>query len=62
MIYNATLQLIKEMEDDAIVCDEIAFSIKTNIPGVGFSSYYQSGNVIEIEYPLPKLKLTGKWF
>lgn len=62
MIYNATLQLIKELEDDAVVCDEISFSIRTNFPGVGFSSCYQSGNVLGIEYPLPKLKLTGKWF
>lgn len=59
MIYNATLQLVKELEDHSFVCDEIIFSIKTNLAGVGFSRYYYNGNVIDIEYPLPKIKLTG---
>ena len=61
MIYNATLQLVKELEDHTVVCDEIIFSIKTNLPEVGFSRYYHIGNVLEIEYPLPKIKLTGQW-
>ena len=60
MIYNATLQLVKELEDHSVVCDEIIFSIKTNLAGVGFSRYYYSGNVIDVEYPLPKIKLTGQ--
>ena len=59
MIYNATLQLVKDLKDQSVVCDEIIFSIKTNLPGVGFSRYYYHGNVLEIEYPLPKIKLTG---
>jgi len=61
MIYNATLQLVKELEDHSVVvCDEILFSIKTNLLGTGFSRYYQNGNVVEEElYPLPKIKLTG---
>lgn len=62
MIYNATLQLVKELEDHTVVCDKILFSIKTNLLGVGFSRYYQNGNVLDIEYPLPKLRLTGQWF
>jgi len=41
------------------VCDEIIFSIKTNLTGVGFSRYYHNGNVLEMEYPLPKIRLTG---
>lgn len=61
MIYNATLQLVKELEDHSVaVCDEILFRIKTNLLGTGFSRYYQNGNVVEEElYPLPKIKLTG---
>jgi len=43
------------------VCDEIIFSIKTNLTGVGFSRYYHNGNVLEIEYPLPKIRLAGQW-
>lgn len=62
MIYNATLRLVKELEDHSVVCDEILFSIKTNLPGGGFSRYYQNGNVLYIDYPLPKIKLTGQWF
>ena len=60
MIYNATLQLVKELEDHSVVCDEIIFSIKTNLAEVGFSRYYYSRNVIDVEYPLPKIKLTGQ--
>ena len=60
IIYSATLQLIVEVEDVAAVCDEIVFSIRANVPEVGFSSYYQTGNVFDIEYPPPKLKLTGQ--
>ena len=59
MIYNGTLQLVK---DHTVVCDEILFTIKTNLPEVCFSRYYQNGNVLNIEYPLPKIKLTGQWF
>ena len=62
MIYNATLQLMKDMEEGAVVCDEIVFSIRINLPGVSFSRYYHNGNLLDIEYPLPKLKLTGQWF
>ena len=62
MIYNATLQLIKEQENETAFCDEIAFSIRTKIPEGCFSSSRQSGSVLEIDYPLPKLKLTGQCF
>ena len=62
MIYNATLQLVKELEDHTVKCDEIIFSIKTNLAGLGFSRFSHNANVLDIEYPLPKIKLTGQWY
>lgn len=58
MIYNATVQLSKE--DGAILCHEIVFTIRINLLEASVSWLQQSENLFEVEYPLPKLKLTGK--
>jgi len=57
MIYNATLQLIKE--DDAVLCHEIALNIRINLPEAGSFCSYQNGDLLEVEYPRPRIKLTG---
>ena len=57
MIYNATLQLIK---DGAVLCHEIVISIRMNLPGVGSSCVYQNDDQLEVEYPIPKIKITGQ--
>ena len=59
MIYNATLQLIK---DGAVLCHEIVISIIMNLPGVGSSCFYQNGDLLEVKYPRPKIKLAGQCF
>lgn len=61
-IYNATLQLIKELEGREAVCDEIIFTVTTNLPDGNQVHFHQSGNVFHIDYPLPKLKLAGQFF
>ena len=61
-IYNATLQLTKELEGREVVCDEIIFTVATNLPDVNQVHFHQSGNVFYIDYPLPKLKLAGQCF
>ena len=58
MIYNATVQLTKE--DGAILCHEIVFTIRINLLEASVSWLQQSENLFEVEYPLPKIKLTGK--
>ena len=60
MIFNATLQLIKQ--DGAVLCDEVAFNIRMNLPGVGSSCLHQNEWLLEIEFPLPKIKLAGECF
>ena len=61
-IYNATLQLIKELEGREAVCDEIIFTVTTNLPDGNQVHFHQCGNVFHIDYPLPKLKLAGQFF
>ena len=58
MIFNATLQLIKQ--DGAVLCDEVAFNIRMNLPEVGSSCSHQNDRLLEIEFPLPKIKLAGE--
>ena len=58
MIYNATLQLIKE--DDAVLCHEIALNIRINLPEAGSFCSYQNGDLLEVEYPGARIKLTGQ--
>lgn len=58
MIYNATVQLTKE--DGAILCHEIVLTIRINLLEASVSWLQQSENLFEVEYPLPKIKLTGK--
>lgn len=58
MIYNATVQLTKE--DRAILCHEIVLTIRINLLEASVSWLQQSENLFEVEYPLPKIKLTGK--
>ena len=58
MIYNATVQLTKE--DGAILCHEIVLTIRINLLEASVSWLQQSENRFEVEYPLPKIKLTGK--
>ncbi|CAH3037009.1 unnamed protein product [Porites lobata] len=57
MIYNATVQLTKE--DGAILCHEIVLTIRINLLEASVSWLQQSENLFEVEYPLPKIKLTG---
>lgn len=59
MIYNATLQLFKE--DGAVLCHEVAFNIRINLPTIRSTCSYQTEDLIEVEYPLPKIKLTGQY-
>ena len=59
MIFNATLHLIKE---DGAVCDEVAFNIRMNLPGVGSSCLHQNESLLEVGFPLPKIKLAGERF
>ena len=59
MIYNATLQLSKE--DGTFLCHEVAFNIRINLPTIRSTYSYQTEDLIEVEYPLPKIKLTGQY-
>lgn len=58
-IYNATLQLTKELEGREVVCDEIIFTVATNLPDGNQVHFHEKGNIFYIDYPLPKLKLAG---
>lgn len=61
-IYNATLQLTKELEGREVVCDEIIFTVATNLPNGNQVHFHEKGNIFYIDYPLPKLKLAGQCF